>query len=428
MEEAESEQGKLLEFLYAAPVGLVEISASGTIAMINPYAMKHLLPLMGARDTGNLFAMLEGCAPELRNRLDGFAGENGTVCEDLRIIVDLGSGQDGTEPKVLACTLVKLGADRAMVCLTDVTAQVAQERRLKQAEIWFSSLISDINDFAVASISCDGVIEALNESWSKQTGYACDGVIGQTLADIFPLPAGGGSSGMAEQLRLAARDGWHLDEMWRSRKDGSRYWCQRLLAARVDSSGELAGYTLVLRDVTRHGHNTNDLRRLLTQDYLTGATNRARFQQLFEREHRTWCRTGAPLSLIMLDIDHFKRVNDSYGHAIGDLVLCRFAQAIAEAVRPADVFARLGGEEFAVILPATGLAKAVEIAERLRGLVADMRIETPQGDIAITVSLGCAQALAKADDLLRVTDAALYAAKQSGRNRVHAAGQAAVAA
>jgi hypothetical protein len=164
--------------------------------MINPYAMKHLLPLMRMQDPGNLFAMLERCAPELRNRLDGFAGESGTVCEDLRIIVDLGSGKDGTEPKVLACTMVKLAADRAMVCLTDVTAQVAQERRLKQAEIWFSSLISDINDFAVASITSGGVIEALNESWTKQTGYACGGVIGQTLADVFPLAAGGGSSGM----------------------------------------------------------------------------------------------------------------------------------------------------------------------------------------------------------------------------------------
>lgn len=419
MEKASSGEEKLLEFLYAAPVGLVEINAAGTIAMINPHAMKHLLPLAGTRDTGNLFAMLESCAPELRNLFDGFAAERGTVCDGHRIMVDLRRNQDGAEPKVLACTLVKLDADRAIACLSDITVQVAQERRLKQAEAWFSSLINDINAYAVGSITADGVVDAVNESWTKQSGYASDALIGKTLADIFPLSGGNSDSNMVEQLRLAARDGWHLDEMWQSRKDGSRYWCQRLIAARVGSDGELAGYTLVLRDITRQSYDTDDLRRLLTQDHLTGAVNRATFQQLFEREYRAWREYGAPLSLIMLDIDHFKRVNDTYGHATGDLVLRRFAETIAKAIRPSDVFARLGGEEFAVLLPAKSLSEAAEIAERLRSLVADMRIETPQGDLAITVSLGCATALPNSD-LLRSADEALYAAKRSGRDRVHA--------
>jgi diguanylate cyclase (GGDEF)-like protein/PAS domain S-box-containing protein len=426
MAKASSEE-KLLEFLYAAPVGLVEIDASGTIAMINPYAMKHLLPLAGTRDTGNLFTMLESCAPELRNLFDGFAAERGTVCDGHRIMVDLRRNQDGAEPKVLACTLVKLDADRAIASLSDITVQVAQERRLKEAEAWFSSLINDINDYALGSITADGVVDAVNESWTKQSGYTRDALIGKTLADIFPLSAGNSDSKMVQQLRLVARDGWHLDEMWQGRKDGSRYWCQRLIAARVGSEGELAGYTLVLRDITRQTYDTDDLRRLLTQDHLTGAVNRARFQQLFEREHRAWREFGAPLSLIMLDIDHFKRVNDTFGHATGDLVLRRFAETIAKALRPSDVLARLGGEEFAVLLPAKSLSEAAEIAERLRSLVADMRVETPQGDLAITVSLGCATALPNSD-LLRSADEALYAAKRNGRDRVHALGLAAHAA
>jgi diguanylate cyclase (GGDEF)-like protein/PAS domain S-box-containing protein len=426
MTEAASEEEKLLEFLYAAPVGLVEISASGTIAMINPYAMKHLLPLAGMRDAGNLFSMLESCAPELRNLFEGFAAERGIVCDGHRIMVDLRRHQDGADPKVLAFTLVKLDADRAIACLSDITVQVAQERRLKQAETWFSSLINDINDYAVGSITSEGVFDAVNASWTRQTGYAGDTLIGLTLADVFPLSVEDGNIGMVEQLRLAARDGWHLDEMWHGRKDGSRYWCQRLIAARVQSDGELAGYTLVLRDITRQTYDTDDLRRLLTQDHLTGAANRSRFQQLFEREHRAWRENGTPVSLIMLDIDHFKRVNDTYGHATGDLVLTRFSDTIAQAIRPADVLARLGGEEFAVLLPATGLSEAAEIAERLRGLVADMRVETPQGDLAITVSLGCATARPEAD-LLRTADEALYSAKQNGRDRVYTKGRAAAA-
>jgi PAS domain-containing protein len=161
-----SEEEKLTEFLYAAPVGLVEINASGTILMINPHAMKHLLPLAGMRDTGNLFAMLDGCAPELRNLFEGFTAERGTVCDGHRIMVDLTRDQDGAPPKVLACTLVKLDPDRAIACLSDITDQVSQERRLKQAEAWFSSLINDINDYAVLSVTCDGVVDAVNDSWT----------------------------------------------------------------------------------------------------------------------------------------------------------------------------------------------------------------------------------------------------------------------
>jgi hypothetical protein len=190
MEKVVSEEEKLLEFLYAAPTGLVEINASGAIAMINPYAMKHLLPLAGIRDAGNLFAMLESSAPELRNLFDSFSAERGTVCDGHRIVVDIWRHRDGTEPKVMACTLIKLNADRAIACISDITLQVAQERRLKQAETWFSSLINDINDYAVISITSDGVVDAVNTSWTKQTGEVGNRLIGQTLVEIFP-PADG---------------------------------------------------------------------------------------------------------------------------------------------------------------------------------------------------------------------------------------------
>lgn len=426
MARAVSEEEKLLEFLYAAPTGLVEIDAAGAIAMINPYAMKHLLPLTGVRDAGNLFAMLESSAPELRNLFDGFVAERGTVCDGHRITVDIARHRDGTEPKVLACTLVKLDANRAIACISDITLQVAQERRLKQAETWFSSLMNDINDYAVISISADGVVDAVNSSWTTQTGQAGDRLIGRTLAEVLP-PDGGSALGMVELLAITARDGWHLDEMWQTRTNGTRYWCQRLLAARTDPDGELAGYTVVLRDIARPAYDTDDLRRLLTQDHLTGAANRARFQHLFERAQLSWREHGTPLSLIMLDIDHFKQVNDTFGHLAGDLVLSGFADAISEAIRPTDVFARLGGEEFAVLLTDTTLAEAGELAERLRAKVAAMRVVTPQGDLSITVSLGCATAIAN-DDLLRSADAALYVAKHTGRNRVHMTASAAAAA
>ena len=175
---------------------------------------------------------------------------------------------------------------------------------------------------------------------------------------------------------------------------------------------------MVLRDVARQEHAADDLRRLLTQDHLTGAANRSHFQQQLDRAQRDWQDRGEPLSLLMLDIDHFKRINDVHGHPAGDRVLSHFANTLSAALRPTDLLARLGGEEFAILLPATTLVDAVAMAERLRILVAEMRVTTANGDVTVTVSLGCATA-AVDDDLLEAADRALYTAKHAGRNRVH---------
>jgi diguanylate cyclase (GGDEF)-like protein/PAS domain S-box-containing protein len=422
-----SEAESLLEFLYATPVGLVEIDMSGDIAMINPHAMKHLLPLAGSRDAGNLFAMLERCAPEVRNMLDAFTAGRGTVCDGHRIMVDLGTRSSGTDPKVLACTLVKLNPARAIACLSDITVQVAQERRLKQAETWFASLLNDVNDYAVLSVTAEGVIDAANRSWESQSGHSCDETVGRNMAELFDASASAGAVSSREQLRLAARDGWHLEEDWNVRTDGSRYWCQRLLAARTADDGSLTGYTLVLRDVRRQSHDADDLRRLLTQDHLTGAANRARFQQVLERELKSWREAATPLSLVMIDIDHFKRVNDLYGHLAGDEVLREFARIVGAALRPNDLLARLGGEEFAVLMPATTLSDAIAFASALRHRIEAMRTSIGDVQLAVTASLGCAQAGAQGD-LLAQADEALYAAKRGGRNRVHADMSPAVAA
>ena len=309
-----SEEERLLEFLYAAPVGLVELASNGEISMINPYAMKHLLPVAGARDSGNFFAIFERCAPELRNLLDDFKAARGTVCEGHRIVVDLGPAQHGADPKVLACTLVKLNPARAIACISDVTLQVSQERRLKEAETWFASLVNDVRDYAVLSVTPGGAVDAANVSWEKQTGIPCDEILGSKLSELFPASLKDGGLIMAEQLHVASRDGWYLEEGWHHRGDGSKYWSQRLLAARTCPEGKLTGYTLVLRDVMRESGATSDLRRLLTQDHLTGAANRVQFKKVLDGEQVAWREQGKPLSLVMVDIDHFKQVNDTYGH------------------------------------------------------------------------------------------------------------------
>jgi diguanylate cyclase (GGDEF)-like protein len=166
---------------------------------------------------------------------------------------------------------------------------------------------------------------------------------------------------------------------------------------------------------------TQEVLRLASTDPLTGVANRRSF---LERAAIEIARARAdlrPLSLLMVDADHFKKINDAHGHAAGDEVLRALASALTATVRPADMVARIGGEEFAILLPRTKLAEAAGLAERLRQTVA--RLVVPQGEqgIRFTVSIGAAPLLAEArdiNDVLSAADAALYRAKKEGRDRV----------
>jgi diguanylate cyclase (GGDEF)-like protein len=161
----------------------------------------------------------------------------------------------------------------------------------------------------------------------------------------------------------------------------------------------------------------HELHRLATRDGLTGLHNHRAFHEHLAREAADALRSGQPLALALIDLDHFKAVNDTHGHLIGDELLRAVAGAVAAAVRAGDVAARVGGEELAVLLPATGPAEAEAIAERLRRVVA-----AAGGPVPVTASVGVASAPAGTPPvaLLAAADDALYEAKRLGRNRVEA--------
>jgi diguanylate cyclase (GGDEF)-like protein len=178
--------------------------------------------------------------------------------------------------------------------------------------------------------------------------------------------------------------------------------------------------------------NEERLTRLATTDTLTGLANRRQVFSGLEAELRRARRTGRPLALMMLDLDHFKEINDRHGHAVGDAVLVAMARRCESRLRDMDQFGRIGGEEFLVVLPETGPEEARTIAERLRATLADTPVETESGPVVVTMSLGltyldmkgdCGRAAGNdvslcADSLLKEADAALYRAKTAGRNRV----------
>jgi diguanylate cyclase (GGDEF)-like protein len=161
-------------------------------------------------------------------------------------------------------------------------------------------------------------------------------------------------------------------------------------------------------------------------DGLTGLRTRRYFEEALGNEGARAGRYGQPLSILLLDVDHFKKVNDTYGHNGGDRVLVEVTHRLRELIRPGDVVARYGGEEFAVLLPNTGPGQAWEIAERIRRGVSAAPIAVAEGRLCrVTVSVGTAgmPAVASTDELVLAADRALYAAKNAGRDRVAAAGE-----
>lgn len=165
----------------------------------------------------------------------------------------------------------------------------------------------------------------------------------------------------------------------------------------------------------------HELMRLVTRDPLTGAFNRRHFMEKAEQEIERARRYGRPLSLILLDLDHFKRLNDTFGHVAGDAALCAVVHRVTALLRDTDMLARYGGEEFVVLMPETRLESAATTAERMRTLVASEPLVTDRGPMNLSASFGVARlgdGDAEIRDLVERADHALYEAKAAGRNQV----------
>jgi len=197
------------------------------------------------------------------------------------------------------------------------------------------------------------------------------------------------------------------------KKDGSIAWME--MNARVirdDDTGEPREFVAVMRNITERKLIEEKLLAMAHRDGLTGLWNRRAFDEALGREWKRAMRDGSGISLLLLDIDHFKAFNDRYGHPVGDDCLRSVASAVNGVVRSCDVAARYGGEEIALILPGTSGEDAVEVAERIRYAIEKSGV--------VTASIGVATAAAQEspEDLLHAADAAMYKAKAAGRNRV----------
>ncbi|MBX3651763.1 MAG: diguanylate cyclase [Burkholderiales bacterium] len=273
----------------------------------------------------------------------------------------------------------------------------------------------------MAHTSMDRRFLQVNQRFCDMLGYTREELMGKAATD-FTHPEDRGSATHDRQRLLAGEADSLSAEKRYVRKDGSLLWVNRTVSLVRDAEGQPLYFLRIVEDITERKRLENELREMATTDMLTGMPNRRAFIAWLEEEHARIRRfPEQQAAVLMLDVDDFKRVNDTHGHAVGDTVLRHVAELIRRGIREVDACGRLGGEEFAVLLTGATPAAAAEFAERLRRGIAASPASNGGLEIGVTVSIGVS-ALSREDDgadaaLLRA-DRALYRAKESGRNRV----------
>lgn len=280
----------------------------------------------------------------------------------------------------------------------------------------FRSLIDESRDSLFIIDPADGRILDVNEGACRNLGYAYRQLTRLRVPDIASnygdhLPRWGA------YVQRVRENGHLVFESRHYRKDGGAMPVE--VSTRLVRLGGREYLLSVARDITQRQARESELERLASTDPLTGAANRRHLYQLLEHQLHLRRRYQTPVSLVVVDIDHFKTINDRFGHGIGDEVLVHFVETLRGALRQSDVLARTGGEEFIILAPQTDRAGALRITEKVAAAVRTMRHEGIGG---ISASFGVAEGKQweERDDLLRRADQALYRAKEGGRDRIEA--------
>lgn len=280
----------------------------------------------------------------------------------------------------------------------------------------FRRFLDRISDCAIFVLSRDGHVESWNDGAHAIIGYTAAEVIGQHAS--YLVDADVRENGDVEQaLLVATSEGRFETEFWQVRKDGSRFWAGITITAILDDAEHTAGFGVMLRDLTERLEAEEQkatvialLEKTAGTDFLTGVANRRALDAYLITSMTLARSQERPLTIAMIDLDHFKAFNDTNGHLAGDIYLKEVIVVWRHVLRYESLLARYGGEEFTIIMPDTTAEQAVDVMNRVREVT-----PTP-----ITCSIGVAQwdGTETADELIDRADRSLYAAKTAGPNRV----------
>ncbi len=300
------------------------------------------------------------------------------------------------------------------------------EQRLYESEQRDRLLVSALKtvSYGVMITNVKAEIEWVNSGFEKLTGYTESEVLGKNPSEI--IKSGLHDKAFYQNLweTILAGEAW-IGEIINRRKDGSLYTEEQTITPVTDEKGIIRHFVGIKQDITERKQVQEQLWEMACKDFLTNLINRRHFMVKLDEEFACVQRFDShDVTVLMLDIDHFKRVNDTYGHAIGDALLKHFTAIIQDNLRKTDIAGRLGGEEFSIILPDTCISAATVFAERLCQEVKNTPLQLENTRIFITVSIGIAAmdiSDSNCDEVLIRADNALYRAKEGGRNRVEIA-------
>ena len=410
----------LREYLYHASVGVIETDLSGQVILMNPMAVCLLMPLAPLSDLlSNLWTTLEPLVPEIRTLLDTGRGGTGHLLTGYRIVMPAGvHGQ--ADAAALSLSVVKVGPDTLITTIADISEAVRYEWLLGKQEARLNATMAISAQHAEVVLDAGGAIASWNPAMERLTGITAAEAMGESCSLLF-APDAITPDRISDRLAEARQTGISFAEGKMRRAGGDPFWGQSILFC-AEPSLRADGYILLLRDTGDHRETIDALLKAAKSDQLTGVANRRGLHEAATIEIGRHAVRPRDIALLLLDIDYFKQINDTYGHPVGDDVLRNLASVMLDSVRNIDVVARIGGEEFAVLLPSTDLAMAVRIAERIRARVATRRVRSGSYVIRYRVSIGVARfdgKMSGIDDLIASADRALYKAKYGGRDRVH---------
>jgi len=305
--------------------------------------------------------------------------------------------------------------------LLDVSAIKRLENKIKESEKSHRLLTDNASDI-IATVDLSGNFTYISPSVEKITGYTQEEVIKHYREIGYFLP--GVQKDMdrtRESIKEMVEKGEHFDsinfEQRQVRKDGESIYTDTVLSGIYDDDNKFRELLAISRDITEKVKMRREITKLSETDKLTQLNNRCKLDSELENQLNRTKNRSAIFGLIMIDIDHFKQVNDCFGHMAGDVVLVELAELFKASIRSADIVGRWGGEEFMVILPDTDEKVAVELAEKIRRKVSENRFSKQEG---ITISLGVSvfNDDTSVDTIIYRADKALYHAKNNGRNQV----------
>lgn len=309
------------------------------------------------------------------------------------------------------------GAPAVLMCGMDMTHQSEIEAQLRESEQNFRRLFDNMQDVYYRT-NAQGVVQHVGPGVRRVLGYEPHEIEGRTAESYYP------QSTDRDAFKAAILEKGEVSDFpgQMVRRDGAVIDISISSHALYDHAGNFAGVEGIYRDVTQRKNLERELQRLATTDMLTSIANRRAFLECAESVYAHSRSNDEPLTLLMLDLDHFKAINDRFGHLEGDRALLAFAQAVKSQLRPSDVVGRLGGEEFGVLLPLTALAEGMEVATRILHSIRALQLADGAGTAyRITTSVGlsaCRQGDRSLRDMLDRADQALYLAKHGGRNQL----------